>query len=144
VSLGLAGAGTLAASQVQAAPALVKTASGHILVNARGLTLYVFAIDKANKSVCYNACAKYWPPLVLPKGMKAPTTMPGISGKFFGVAMRAGGQRQLTFHGAPLYTFIKDKEAGDMYGQGLVAAGGYWWVVAVNTPKASSSGGSGY
>ena len=144
-SLGLAGAGTLVASQAQAAPALVKTASAHILVNAQGMTLYVFAVDKPNKSVCTGACAAFWPPVLLPKGAKATTTMPGVAGTF-GVAMRAGDRRQLTFDGAPLYTFIKDKKAGDMNGQGLVASGGYWWVVAASVPKAStsSSGGSGW
>ena len=126
-SLGLVGVGTLAASQAQAAPALVKTAPGRILVNARGMTLYLYTPDKPNKSVCTGACAKAWPPLLVSKGMKVPATMAGISGKF-GVAMRAGGARQLTYDGAPLYTWIKDKKPGDMTGQGV---GGVWWTVVV-------------
>jgi predicted lipoprotein with Yx(FWY)xxD motif len=31
-------------------------------------------------------------------------------------------------------TFVKDKKAGDMTGQGLDVAGGYWWIVV--TPQA--------
>jgi predicted lipoprotein with Yx(FWY)xxD motif len=54
--------------------------------------------------------------------------MAGIPGTF-GVVMRTDGSRQLTYDGAPLYTFVQDKDSGDAYGQGLVAAGGYWWVV---------------
>jgi predicted lipoprotein with Yx(FWY)xxD motif len=142
VSLGLAGAGTLAASQVQAAPALVKTAPAHILVNAQGMTLYLYTPDKHNESVCTGKCAGFWPPLLVPNGMKVPAAMSGMSGKF-GVAVRAGGARQLTFDGAPLYTWFKDKKPGDTTGQGV---GGVWWAVTVSVPKAStpSTGRYGY
>ena len=30
-----------------------------------------------------------------------------------------------------LYSFIKDKDSGDLYGEGLLASGGYWWAVVV-------------
>jgi predicted lipoprotein with Yx(FWY)xxD motif len=43
--------------------------------------------------------------------------------------VRTGGQRQLTYDGAPLYTFVNDRQPGQMTGQGLQAFGGYWWVV---------------
>jgi predicted lipoprotein with Yx(FWY)xxD motif len=109
---------------------LVKAASAKLLVNAQRMTLYVFAPDKPHKSVCYGKCAAFWPPDLVPKGTTVPTRMPGITGKF-GVALRTGGARQLTFDGAPLYTFVKDKKPGDMTGQGLDVAGGYWWAVAV-------------
>jgi predicted lipoprotein with Yx(FWY)xxD motif len=99
-----------------------------MLVDGRGMTLYVFSPDKPNKSVCYGRCAAFWPPVVVPKGTNVPTSMSGIKGKF-GVAVRTGGARQLTFDGAPLYTFVKDKKPGAMTGQGFYIDGGYWWVV---------------
>jgi predicted lipoprotein with Yx(FWY)xxD motif len=111
-----------------AAPALVHTASARILVDAHGMTLYVFAPDKQNKSVCYGECAVFWPPAIVPTGTTVPTRMPGITGKF-GVTVRTNGKHQLTFDGAPLYTFIKDKKPGDMKGQGSTGSGGYWWIV---------------
>jgi plastocyanin len=121
----------------------VKAASAKLLVNAQGMTLYVFAPDKPNKSVCYDKCAAFWPPALVPKGTTVPATMPGIAGKL-GVTIRTGGARQLTFDGAPLYTFVKDKKPGDMTGQGLDISGGYWWaVVAVASPSSSSSSSSG-
>jgi predicted lipoprotein with Yx(FWY)xxD motif len=123
------------------AAALVKTASTKLLVNAQGMTLYVFAPDKPNKSVCYGQCAAFWPPALVAKGTKVPATMPGITGKF-GVAMRTGGAQQLTFDGAPLYRFVKDKKPGDMTGQGVYAAGGYWWAVVVGADQSSSSSSS--
>jgi predicted lipoprotein with Yx(FWY)xxD motif len=54
--------------------------------------------------------------------------MTGIPGKF-GVTMRKNGAHQLTYDGAPLYTFAGDKDSGDTYGQGLFASGGFWWAV---------------
>jgi predicted lipoprotein with Yx(FWY)xxD motif len=132
---------THAGAPAQANKALVKTTSAKMLVTSKGLTLYVFAIDKPNVSNCYATCAKFWPPLTVPAGMKPATTMPGIAGKF-GTATRKDGTSQLTLSGSPLYTFSKDKGAGDMYGQGLFASGGYWWAVVVPGSKSSGSGSS--
>ena len=128
------------------AAALVKAASAKLLVDAQGMTLYVFAPDKRNKSVCYGKCAAFWPPALVSKGTNVPATMPGITGKL-GVALRTGGARQLTFDGAPLYTFVKDKKPGDMTGQGLDVSGGYWWAVvagAMSSSASSSSSGGRY
>jgi predicted lipoprotein with Yx(FWY)xxD motif len=105
------------------------------------MTLYVFAPDKPNKSVCYGECAAFWPPVLVPKGTKVPAAMPGITGRF-GVAIRTGGPQQLTFDRAPLYTFVKGKKPGGMTGQGLVASGGYWWAVVAGATSSTSSSGS--
>jgi predicted lipoprotein with Yx(FWY)xxD motif len=134
--------GVHAKAPVQASTALVKTTAAKILVTSKGMTLYIFAIDEPNVSNCYATCAKFWPPMTVPAGMQPATSMPGIPGKF-GTTTRKDGTHQLTFNGAPLYTFIKDKDAGDMYGQGLYAVGGYWWAVVVPGSKASSSSSSG-
>jgi predicted lipoprotein with Yx(FWY)xxD motif len=112
-----------------AASAPVKTSAAHILVTTSGRTLYVFAPDSRNKSTCYGQCAKFWPPLLVNKGSTPAAKVGNIAGNF-GVAARKDGSKQLTFDGAPLYTFVEDKKSGDMNGQGVVAAGGYWWVVA--------------
>lgn len=106
-----------------------------ILTDARGRTLYLFAQDKHNKSVCTGQCAAFWPPLLLPKGTSVSSTLPGIAGTF-GVATRAGGARQLTYDGSPLYTFKEDRKAGQMRGQGVL---GVWWVVVVNSAPTSGN-----
>jgi predicted lipoprotein with Yx(FWY)xxD motif len=70
--------------------------------------------------------------------------MPGLTGTF-GTTVRTNGKRQLTYDGAPLYRFVKDKKPGDMTGQGLDVAGGYWWLVVVNRAQAKApTSGSGY
>src|ERR671936_814465 len=64
------------------AAALVKTASTKLLVNAQGMTLYVFAPDKPNKSVCYGQCAEFRHPPLVQKGPQVPVKPPGINGGF--------------------------------------------------------------
>jgi predicted lipoprotein with Yx(FWY)xxD motif len=117
------------------AAAMVKAAPIPILVNAKGLTLYLFTADKKNQSTCTGQCAKFWPPLLLGAGTKAPATIPGIHGAF-ALATQAGGSKQVTFNGSPLYTFVKDKKPGEMNGEGV---GGVWWVATA----AGSSGAVG-
>ena len=124
--------------RAQGASALVKTASAHILVTASGMTLYVFSQDKKGMSMCTGKCASAWPPLLVPMGAKVPAAMTGMMGKF-GELMLTGGKDQLTYDGAPLYTFTGDKKPGDMNGQGLA---GLWWVVVA--PPAMSTTVSAY
>ena len=124
----LAIGGMQAAPRAEASSAPVKLTAGKILQTPKGLTLYIFAADPPNKSTCYDTCAKYWPPLLVPMGTKPTAKMTGIPGTF-GVIMRKDGTQQLTYDRAPLYTFLEDKDSKDAYGQGVVASGGYWWVV---------------
>jgi predicted lipoprotein with Yx(FWY)xxD motif len=118
-------AGVQAGTHVSAAPALVKTAPSHVLVNAKGMTLYVFAKDTKGKSNCTGQCATFWPPLLVPSGVTPPAKMTGVAGTF-GVIMLPNGGDQLTYDGAPLYTFANDKKPGDIKGQGVL---GLWWAV---------------
>ena len=115
-------AATRGARAASLSPAATAT---RMLVTAEGKTLYIFAPDKANKSVCTGACAAFWPPLLLPAGKAIPSSPPGSSGTF-GVALRPDGTRQLSYDGAPLYTFAKDTQPGDINGQGVE---GVWWAV---------------
>jgi predicted lipoprotein with Yx(FWY)xxD motif len=124
---GLVCFGSTFGAQARTTAALVKTTRAQILVDGRGMTLYVFALDKKNVSMCDGKCAVYWPPVMVPTGT-VPTKMSGISGTF-GTTKRKNGTRQLTFDGAPLYTYVGDKKPGDMTGQGSTGSGGYWWVV---------------
>jgi predicted lipoprotein with Yx(FWY)xxD motif len=126
--LAAAAIGVQATSHAQGGTAAVKLAPAHILVTPKGFTLYIFSPDSKNKSTCYGPCAKFWPPLLVPKGTQPTASMPGVPGTF-GMAVRTDGTHQLTYQGAPLYTFLNDKSAGAMNGQGLIALGGSWWVV---------------
>ena len=124
---GLAATPVRAASHPAAALPLVSTAAAQMLVTSQGMTLYMVTSDKKNESTCTGDCATAWPPLLLPPGTTARPKLPGILGKF-GVAHRADGTNQLTYDGAPLYTWFKDKRPGDTTGQGV---GGLWWAAVV-------------
>ena len=96
-----------------------------VLTNSKGLTLYWFAPDKKNKSVCYGACASYWPPV--PGHQKAG---PGVTGTL-GTISRTDGSTQATYNGRPLYTYIADSAPGQARGNNVNLNGGLWHVVPV-------------
>jgi predicted lipoprotein with Yx(FWY)xxD motif len=96
-----------------------------VLTNGKGLTLYWFAPDKKNKSVCYGGCAQYWPPV--PGEQKAG---PGVTGAL-GTIKRTDGTTQATYNGRPLYTYIADSSPGQARGNNVNLNGGLWHVVPV-------------
>jgi predicted lipoprotein with Yx(FWY)xxD motif len=96
---------------------------GHVLVNSRGMTLYMWAHDKGSKSTCYGNCAQYWPP-VITKGRASAGG--GARQSLLGTARRHDGRMQVTYAGHPLYLFVMDKKPGDTKGEGLTGFGGRW------------------
>jgi len=98
----------------------------NLLTNAQGLTLYWFAPDKPNKSVCYGDCAAYWPPVA-----GNATAGPGVTGTI-GTIKRTDGTTQATYDGHPLYTYIGDHSPGQDGGNNLNLNGGLWHDVPVS------------
>jgi predicted lipoprotein with Yx(FWY)xxD motif len=124
---------------------VAKTNLGSILVDSQGRTVYLFKADSAMKSACAGACAAVWPPLVA-KGK--PIAGAGVSAAKLGTITRSGGQRQVTYNGHPLYTFVKDTKPGDTTGQGLVEFGAHWFTLTsagnqISSKPSSSSNGGG-
>lgn len=136
-ALGLAGSAAAAgpsqasARSAAAAPTVSvhSTKYGRILVDAKGDTLYVWAKDKKNKTVCSDACENVWP-LVLVTGK--PTVGPGVSASMLGTiaVSDSSTQRELTYNGHPLYRYASDLKAGDVTGQGNTTFGAPWWLVS--------------
>ena len=83
-----------------------------LLTDAAGRVLYTFDKDSGGKSMCNGECAKNWPPLMVSKDDEAPKD------KWTHVT-RDDGSMQWAYDGKPLYTFIKDKKAGDKTGDGM-------------------------
>ena len=114
LTLALAGCYSAPAANAsgQTPPSAVSVQNG-ILVGANGMTLYTFDKDTAGsgKSVCNGPCATNWPPLKVMDGEKA-------DGKWTQIK-RDDGSMQWAYDGKPLYTFIKDKKAGDTTGDGM-------------------------
>lgn len=106
---------------------------GSFLVDAKGMTLYLFTKDTPNTSNCYDKCATAWPPLLT---TDKPVAGDGVDVSLLGTTKRTDGSSQVTYNGWPLYYYQKDKAPGDVIGQDV---GGVWFVVSakgeqVNTP----------
>jgi predicted lipoprotein with Yx(FWY)xxD motif len=108
---------------------LGRTGLGSVLVDAKGLTLYLWAHDKSTKSTCNGDCAEYWPPL-LTDGM--PAAARGVNADLLGTSRRSDGKTQVTYAGHPLYYFVQDAKPGDTKGEGLTGFGGRWDPVSAS------------
>ena len=113
----LAALGGLHGAAVAAEPA---TARDGVLVDGRGMTLYTFDRDAmgSGKSVCNDACAKNWPPLMAKDGDMADGD--------YSIVTRDDGGKQWAYKGKPLYYWVKDQKPGDKTGDGVNNA----WRVA--------------
>jgi predicted lipoprotein with Yx(FWY)xxD motif len=100
---------------------------GQILVDGKGMTVYLFVVDTGTTSNCYTSCATIWPP-VLTTG--APQAGAGANASLLGTTTRTDGKTEVTYAGHPLYYFVQDKAAGDTTGQGINGFGGLWWVLS--------------
>lgn len=128
---GSTGGGTGAALSTTSSPL------GTIVIDSKGSTIYLFAIDSPGRSVCTGACLQYWPLVAAPATL--PTSLPGITGAV-GVLDRPDGAEQLTLNGWPLYTYAGDTAPGATAGEGLNLSGGLWWAVS---PSGSAVKGAG-
>ena len=76
-----------------------------------GMTLYTYDKDEKGKTNCYDKCATNWPPLKAEAGAKADDE--------WTIVDRTDGTKMWAYDGKPVYTFIKDKKAGDVTGDGV-------------------------
>jgi predicted lipoprotein with Yx(FWY)xxD motif len=112
--------GTAAAAE----PAMKADSSlGKILVDTKGMTLYVFDNDKKGEaSSCTGKCIAAWPPLVAPADAKAAGEWSTVD-----VTDKDGKMEKMwAYNGSPVYNFIKDTKPGDVNGEGVM---GLWHVV---------------
>jgi predicted lipoprotein with Yx(FWY)xxD motif len=109
---------------------------GRILVDGKGLTLYLFEKDKGGKSACSGSCAKEWAPLLTSGKAVAGK---GISASKIGSTKRKNGSIQVTYAGHPLYHYDDDHKPGQTEGQGSNAFGAEWYVLAPSGKKLEKS-----
>lgn len=101
---------------------------GRILgAGPRMLTVYMFEADRGSTSACYGACARVWLPVR--------STLPPVGGGMAipadpGMTTRADGTKQVTYFHHPLYYYVKDKNSGDVYGQGVKSFGSRWYALS--------------
>ncbi len=99
-----------------------------------GKTLYTL-----NKPSCTGKCLKYWPALLLPKGVTKASAGAGVNASMLGTKKVTGGL-QVTYGGKPLYWFSLDKGPGKVTGNNLKDQWGVWSIVVTVKPKTGSKG----
>jgi len=110
------------------APLTVRLSSsdelGDFLVDAGGMTLYLFTVDEEGASSCNDECANAWPPLLIQAG-EVPIAGQGVSDDL-SVIERDDGTLQVAYKGTPLYNWINDEAPGDTTGH---TVNDVWFVV---------------
>ncbi len=94
------------------------------LTDGNGMSLYISLKDGPSKSNCDTTCLVTWRPVLVSGKIIAG---PGVNLANLGVFTRQDGTRQVTYLGAPLYTYSMDVNPGDTNGHGV---GGVWFLVA--------------
>jgi predicted lipoprotein with Yx(FWY)xxD motif len=121
---------TLAAAAVlgSGSPALTAHSSsyGKAVFDGRGYVVYAFTHDH-DRSACYGACAKAWPPYYAPKGKLRVGA--GVKRSLLGTVKRRNGRRQVTYAGRPLYYYVGDDGPGVIRCQDVYEFGGRWLIV---------------
>ncbi len=97
---------------------------GKILVDDKGMTLYMFTKDGPDQSNCDAKCLANWPPLV---SSGTPKLGPGVDASLIGSATLSTGEMIVTYNHLPLYYFINDKKAGETTGENV---GSVWFVIS--------------
>jgi predicted lipoprotein with Yx(FWY)xxD motif len=128
--LALAAAGATASAAPQAAAAHQKVATeqtslGRVLAGSDGKVMYLFELDKTNKSGCNPLCQSFWPPIM---SSGAPLAGAHVSAAHLG-RTKTG---QVTYYGHPLYGYVMDTKPKQTSGEGSGAWGGKWYVVGTN------------
>jgi predicted lipoprotein with Yx(FWY)xxD motif len=109
---------------------------GTVLVDANGMTLYLFQNDTGTTSTCTGSCAGTWPALTT---KDSATAGGGADDSKLGTTMRDDGTTQVTYAGHPVYLYSGDSAAGDTNGQGI---GGVWFAVTADGTPAAAGGGT--
>jgi predicted lipoprotein with Yx(FWY)xxD motif len=117
---------------------------GTRLVDSSGKTLYFSDQEKSGTISCTGACLGFWfPDTVAGKTVSQPK---GLSGKLGTIKRSDNGKMQLTYNGAPLYTFKLDTSSGDAKGNNFkdnFGSSHFTWHAAGATSSSKSKGGGG-
>jgi predicted lipoprotein with Yx(FWY)xxD motif len=115
--------------------ALASTKLGQVLVDSKGMTLYLDENDKPGKPACTGSCLTAWPPLAAPASA---TYGAGLDASKFSTVTASDGTKQLAVDGSPLYTWMNDQKPGDVTGQDVNG----FYVVGKDYKKIEGSAGS--
>ena len=87
------------------------TTAGPAWVDSKGMALYTYEKDGADKSMCNGDCAIEWPPLMAADG--------ALGTADWTIVERDDGTKMWAYKGHPLYTFVDDKAPGQVTGDNV-------------------------
>jgi predicted lipoprotein with Yx(FWY)xxD motif len=87
--------------------------------------VYTLSTDSGHASACQRQCAVYWTPVLT---SMRPGAGPGVDQHALGIILRPDGTHQVTYHGQPLYLFIRDAYIPGLIGTQSINGAG------LNTP----------
>jgi predicted lipoprotein with Yx(FWY)xxD motif len=127
-------ASSSAPAEQEAVLATADTNLGEIVVDGKGMTVYMFDNDTqgSGTSTCTGGCLEAWPAVVAES--ESPS-VEGVTGEV-GTITRDDGTIQVTLEGWPLYLWKDDKAPGDTTGQGV---NGVWWVLTPDGTKVTAT-----
>ena len=103
-----------------------------ILVDSKGMTVYLYGPDGTNTTSQVSAGLKAaWPPVTATSA----TVGAGLDASKIKLEPQPDGTMQVSYNGHLLYNFSNDKAPGDATGQGL---GGIWYVLSTDGEKVDS------
>jgi predicted lipoprotein with Yx(FWY)xxD motif len=122
-------AGVAMAHQTSATVRIAHSSDGPILVDSSGFTLYLFTADGKGTDHCVKVagCASAWPPLTV---SGKPTAGTGAKASLLGTIAIAGGRKQVTYAGHPLYRYSGDGSPAATGYIGASSFGGTWYGVS--------------
>src|SRR4051794_15098399 len=117
--------------------------TGTVLVDSAGQALYASDQEPAaHRVLCTGACTSFWEPLTATPNVSSSSSVPGK----LGTVKRPDGSTQVTYNGAPVYSFTQDS-AGEVTGDGFKDAFDgqqfTWHVVSVGNTGSTSQGTGG-
>lgn len=106
---------------------------GKYIADSNNIALYMFELDKAGVSNCYDNCAVVWPPFIVADGASVTVDSTISSSVVIGYTTRKDGKRQLTINDWPAYYYKGEVSSPNVVKcQGIVESNGLWIIFSPN------------
>jgi predicted lipoprotein with Yx(FWY)xxD motif len=97
---------------------------GEVLVDGKGMTLYISTFDPPDRSYCDASCLEIWKPLLAQDNLELGE---GVDPVLLGTGTLPDGTKVVTYGHWPLYRYALDAKPGDNLGQGYYDS---WFMIS--------------
>ena len=82
---------------------------GKVLADRQGQAPYYWNEEARARIRCTGSCARAWPVVYVPEGVRVPRRIRGYRGVFGTVRRPGDGRRQLTWNNRPVYSYANER-----------------------------------